>query len=194
MLQTPCVLFAGGRSSRMGTDKSLLPFGGFETLAEFQYIRLSKIFSHVYISCKDKSTFPFNAEFIEDSKISNTYAPTLGFISAFESLGESFFALSVDSPFVDEEIIKKLLKMDRKNDDATVAKTIEGVEPLCGVYHPSLHLHFQKMLMKKQHKLGVLLKNSKTQFINFKEKEKFLNLNHPCEYKKALRIINSTLL
>ena len=194
MLQTPCVLFAGGRSSRMGTDKSLLPFGGFETLAEFQYVRLSKIFSHIYISCKDKSKFPFNAEFIEDSKISNTYAPTLGFISAFESLGESFFALSVDSPFVDEEIIKKLLKMDRQNDDATVAKTIEGIEPLCGVYHPSLHLHFQKMLMKKQHKLGLLLKNSKTQFINFKEKEKFLNLNHPYEYKKALRIINSTLL
>ncbi len=194
MFKTPCVLFAGGKSSRMGEDKSLLPFGDFETLTEFQYSRLSQIFSHVYISCKDKNKFHFNAKFIEDSKTSGTYAPTLGFISAFESLGESFFAISVDSPFVDIEIIKRILSADKETDDATIAKTDEGVQPLCGVYHPTLLPAFKDMLTKETHKLGFLLKNVKTQFLDFQDTKKFLNLNHPHEYQKALQIINSTSL
>ena len=194
MFKIPCVLFAGGKSSRMGEDKSLLPFGDFETLTEFQHSRLSQIFSHVYISCKDKSKFSFDAEFIEDSKTSTTYAPTLGFISAFESLGESFFAISVDSPFIDTQIIKKLLSVDRETDDATIAKTKEGMQPLCGVYHPTLLPAFKDMLTKEKHKLGFLLKSTKTQFVDFKDTEKFLNLNHPHEYQKALQIINSTSL
>ncbi len=28
----PLVIFAGGKSSRMGKDKALLPFGGYSTL------------------------------------------------------------------------------------------------------------------------------------------------------------------
>jgi len=66
MFNIPCVIFAGGKSSRMGENKALLPFAGFETLTEYQYTRLSKIFSSVYISCKDKSIFSFDANFIED--------------------------------------------------------------------------------------------------------------------------------
>ena len=194
MFNTPCVLFAGGKSSRMGEDKSLLPFGDFETLTEFQYSQLSQIFSHVYISCKDKKKFHFDAAFIEDGKTSSNYAPTLGFISAFEYLGKSFFAISVDSPFIDTQIIETLLCADRETDDATIAKTEEGMQPLCGVYHPTLLPAFEDMLTKEQHKLGFLLKNSKTQFVDFQDKEKFLNLNHPHEYQKALQIINSTSL
>ena len=194
MISTPCVLFAGGKSSRMGEDKSLLPFGGFATLTEFQHSRLSKIFSHVYISCKDREKFDWNADFIEDRKDSSTYAPTLGFISAFEHLKESFFALSVDSPFVDEQIISTLLHADREDNDATIAQTPEGIQPLCGIYHPSLIPAFEDMLANEQHKLGLLLKNSKTHFVAFPQNEKFLNLNHPHEYQKALQMVNSTSL
>ncbi|MDQ1268445.1 MAG: molybdenum cofactor guanylyltransferase, partial [Campylobacterota bacterium] len=71
MFDIPCVIFAGGKSSRMGKDKSLLPFGTFDTLTEFQLNRLGKIFKNVYISCKEKSKFNFEAEFIEDIKTSS---------------------------------------------------------------------------------------------------------------------------
>ena len=178
----------------MGEDKALLPFGDYTTLTEFQYSRLSKIFSSVYISCKDKKKFNFDANYIQDIKTHNTFAPTLGFISAFKYLKQSFFAISVDSPFIDNEIINKLLLIDKATDDTTIATTQEGMQPLCGVYHPSLLPAFEDMVQKEQHKLGFLLKNSKTQFVNFQDKEKFLNLNHPHEYKKALQIINSTSL
>ena len=68
MLDIPCVIFAGGKSSRMGEDKALLPFAEFNTLTEFQLTRLKKIFKTVYISCKDKTLFEFDANFIEDYK------------------------------------------------------------------------------------------------------------------------------
>lgn len=174
----------------MGEDKSLLPFGGFSTLTEFQYSRLSKIFSCVYISCKDKSKFNFKANFIEDIKSEETFAPTLGFISAFEHLNaNSFFAISVDSPFIDENTILNLLNADRSSIDATIAKTHKGIQPLCGIYHRSLKKDFLLMLQEQNHKLGLLLKHSNTKYIFFENEDPFLNLNHPHEYEKALKLI-----
>ncbi|MEN4053389.1 MULTISPECIES: molybdenum cofactor guanylyltransferase MobA [Sulfurimonas] len=191
MLTIPCVIFAGGKSSRMGEDKALLPFAGHSTLAEYQYTRLSKIFQTVYISCKDASVFPFEANFIEDDKKSDVYAPTAGFVAIYKAIpDERFFAISVDSPFIDENIITKLLHCDRDNVDATIAKTPEGIQPLCGIYHRSLEKTFQTMLDEENHKLGLLLKNAKTAYCLFEERKSFLNMNHPEDYKKALSLIH----
>jgi len=192
MIDTPCILFAGGKSSRMGRDKALLPFGGFTTLTEFQYNRLKKIFSLVYISCKDKSKFSFDANFIEDAKENQTYAPTAGFISAFKNLySESFFVLSVDSPFIEKAQIQDLIDADTPESDATIAKTEYGIQPLCGIYHRSLYPQFLTMQKENNHKLGYLLKNSKTNYIFFSDEKNFLNLNHQEEYEKALQLLNS---
>jgi molybdopterin-guanine dinucleotide biosynthesis protein A len=191
MLQIPCVIFAGGKSSRMGEDKALLPFAGYSTLTHYQYQRLSKIFQTVYISCKDTSLFTFEANFIEDDKNRDIYAPTAGFVAAYKAIAdERFFAISVDSPFIDKSIIAKLIKCDSKNADATVAKTAEGIQPLCGIYHRSLEAKFQTMLENNNHKLGLLLKNAKTTFCPFEDTDLFLNMNHPEDYKKALALIN----
>ncbi|MEA2073931.1 MAG: molybdenum cofactor guanylyltransferase MobA [Campylobacterota bacterium] len=192
MLSIPCVIFAGGKSSRMGEDKALLPFGEYKTLTEFQYSRLSKIFSHVYISCKNKNKFDFDANFIEDVNHTEVYAPTLGFASSFKKLEqESFFVISVDSPFIDLKTIKKIVSNDNSTFDATIARTPNGIEPLCGIYHSSLESSFNDMLKTSNHKLGFLLGESNTQYIDFTNDAPFANLNHPHEYKKALSLINS---
>ncbi len=195
MLQIPCVIFAGGKSSRMGEDKALLPFAGFNTLTEFQLTRLKKIFKTVYISCKNKEIFDFlkeneNANFIEDIKTDSIYAPTLGFISVFNHIKEdSFFAISVDSPFVDITEIETLLQADTKESDATIAKTDFGIHPMCGIYHRTLEEDFINMNKNNNHKLGYLLKNSKTTYVYFEDEKPFLNINNPHEYKKALTLI-----
>ena len=190
MLDLPCVIFAGGRSSRMGEDKALLPFGDFTTLTEFQHSRLSKIFKTVYISCKNRNKFSFDAYYIEDIQTENVYAPTIGFISAFKELKEdAYFAISVDAPFINAAIIKELMKSDEKSFDATISKTQQGMQPLCGIYHRSLEKKFLAMLKNDNHKLGFLLKESNTHFVSFKDEDSFLNLNHPDEYKKALQLL-----
>ena len=190
MLDIPCVIFSGGKSSRMGEDKALLPFAEFNTLTEFQLTRLKKIFKKVYISCKDQTIFEFNAQFIEDIKTDSIYAPTIGFISIFENIKEdSFFALSVDSPFVEKNEILQIIEADNDDLDAVIAKTDFGIHPMCGIYHRSLYQEFKDMYKNNNHKLGFLLKNSKTSFIHFKDEKPFLNLNHPHEYQEALKQI-----
>ncbi|WP_310442188.1 molybdenum cofactor guanylyltransferase MobA [Sulfurimonas sp.] len=190
MFDIPCVIFAGGKSSRMGEDKSLLPFGTFNTLAEFQLSRLSKIFKTVYISCKEKSKFNFQADFIEDIKTDLTYAPTAGFIAIFEHLtSESFFAISVDSPFIGENEIEKIVLADNADADATIAKTPNAIQPMCGIYHRSTSEKFSYMSKENSHKLGFLLKSSNTVFVDFEDEKPFLNLNHPHEYQEALQLL-----
>ncbi len=181
-----CVIFAGGKSSRMGQDKSLLPFGNCSSLAEYQYKRLSKLFDNVYISAKEDK-FDFDAEIIEDSPADNLYAPTAGFEAMFKKLeDERIFVLSVDTPFVGEKEIRALLKSDSKSVDAVIAETATGSHPMCGIYHRSLLPSFEIMLKEDNHRLGQLLKMSNTKFVRFENEEAFANLNHPEEYEEAL--------
>lgn len=191
--EIPCVIFAGGKSSRMGEDKALLPFGDFDTLTQFQLHKLSKIFKNVYISCKDKSKFRFEANFIEDIKTESLYAPTAGFLAIFETLHEqSFFAISVDTPFITKDIITEIVQTHNKNPhaDAIIAESACGIHPLLGVYNSSLQGKFYKMMQKGNHKLKSLLKISNTYYVNIKNEEHLMNLNTQDEYKKALNILN----
>ena len=182
----PCIIFAGGKSSRMGQDKSLLSFGGFESLAEYQYQRLTKLFQNVYISAKENK-FDFDAEIIEDSLTERLYAPTAGFEAIFKKLDdERLFVLSVDTPFVDEEEIRVLLKNDSDSVDAVIAETASGSHPMCGIYHRSLLPAFERMLQEDNHRLGQLLKHANTKFVMFENEKSFANLNHPEEYEEAL--------
>jgi len=61
----PLIIMAGGKSSRMGSDKALLPFSTFPTLTEYQLQRF-KPFESIHVSAKNSAKFHFDASFIED--------------------------------------------------------------------------------------------------------------------------------
>lgn len=193
MLDLPCVIFAGGKSSRMGTDKALLPFGGYTTLAEYQYKKASAIFNKVYISCKTRKKFCFDADFIEDED--EVYSPRSAFLTIFNKLdADRFFVMSVDTPFVSKEVCQKLDSEDKQNVDATVAILADQLQPLCGIYHRSMQEMFFSSKQKKNHKLTRLLQQADTQAIGFDDPKLFLNLNYPEQYQEALKIVNTNLL
>ncbi len=183
----PAIIFAGGKSSRMGQDKALLPFANCNTLSEFQYKRLSVLFDKVYISSKEEK-FDFDVTIITDQYEESS--PLVGIISVFETLKENeVFILSVDAPFVSVEIIGTLLNQG-KECDAVIAESSSGVQPLCGLYRRSLLPLAKRHLEEGNHRLNALLKKANTQFITFKEDEAFTNLNHPHEYENALKTIS----
>ena len=180
----PAIIFAGGKSSRMGKDKSLLPFADCGTLSEFQYNKLSSLFDNVYISSKEDK-FDFEVSVIID--LYEESSPLVGIISLFEALNiDELFILSVDAPFVDEKVIKVLLKHSDKKYDAIIAQSPRGTQPLCGIYRRSILPLAQENRIKENHKLNDLLKKAHTRFITFDDDAPFTNLNHPHEYKKAL--------
>jgi molybdopterin-guanine dinucleotide biosynthesis protein A len=178
------IIFAGGKSSRMGKDKALLPFADCNTLSEFQYNKLTSLFDKVYISSKEDK-FDFEATVITDRYAESS--PLVGIISLFETLDvDELFILSVDAPFVDEKVIEVLLKHEDEKFDAIIAKSPNGVQPLCGIYRRSILPLAQENRIKENHKLNDLLKKAHTQFVTFDDDAPFTNLNHPHEYESAL--------
>jgi molybdopterin-guanine dinucleotide biosynthesis protein A len=182
---TTAVIFAGGKSSRMGEDKALLPFANYPTLTEFQQDKLSTLFDEVYISAKENK-FDFDCRVIQDNYKENS--PLVGLISIFESLKvEEVFILSVDAPFVDKGTIEKLLEHHENSFDAIVAQSPSGVQPLCGLYKRSILPLAYAQLEKENHRLGDLLRLAHTLFVAFDEDAPFTNLNRPEEYQQALK-------
>lgn len=192
MYTIPCILFAGGKSSRMGENKALLPFAGFESLTHYQYTRLQELFENVYIGTKEPQLFDhIEASFIDECCHPNIYAPTVGFVSAFKQLKteQAIFVLSVDAPFVDKAMIDAFQAVELGDYDAIIARTSSGMHPLCGIYSRSLELPFYKMIQEDNHKLGQLLKNANVLYIDIEDEELLMNVNTPDEYQKALKKI-----
>jgi molybdopterin-guanine dinucleotide biosynthesis protein A len=178
------VIFAGGKSSRMGKDKSLLPFGSYATLSQYQQERLKAWFKKVYLSAKENK-FDFDCACIEDKK--SVSSPLIGLLSILESIEEDeVFVLSVDAPFVDKGTIEKILKNNDVSYDAIVAKSPSGIQPLCGLYKKSILPLIYRQLEENNHKLHTLLEVAKTHYVPFNDDLAFTNLNHPHEYEKAL--------
>jgi molybdopterin-guanine dinucleotide biosynthesis protein A len=184
-LRATAVIVAGGKSSRMKQDKALLPFGDCATLAEFQYLRLSKLFERVYLSSKSNK-FNFKMQLIEDRYEASS--PLVALVSMFYCLREEeIFVLSVDAPFVGESVILKLYESAENDLDVIVAKSSNGLEPLCAIYRRSFIEKAEEALKENRHRLQDLFKVLRVKEVKMENEEAFLNLNYPKEYDLAKR-------
>ena len=188
--EIPCVILCGGRSSRMGEDKALLPFSNSNSLAEYQYNRLKPYFKNTYISSKvNKFDFLKNktTNLILDK--GEEYSPLVALETIIESVkSQKVFIITVDTPLVKIESIKKLIDESSKY-DATVAQT-KRTHNLCGVFDKSSLLQIKAMLNNDIHKVGYLLKNINTSYVNFPLENEFINVNDKDEYQRAKSLIS----
>ena len=181
----PLIIFAGGKSSRMGEDKALLPFGAYPTLTQYQYTKLSPYFQNIYISSKTDK-FDFECRVIKYTQ--EGYSPLIALLSIFETLEvDEIFILSVDVPFVNKEVIERIVRNSDEKKDIVVAKSPSGIQPLCGCYKRTILPLAYAQLEKENHKLLDLLALAETELVVFEEDEPFTNLNHPQEYKEAFK-------
>lgn len=181
------VIIAGGKSSRMQRDKALLAFGAYNSLAEYQYRRLKKFFSKVYISSKENK-FDFDVEVIKD--VNKTSSPLVALVSIFEILEvDEVFVLSVDAPFVEEAVIERLYSNNNRDFDVIVAKSPHGIEPLCAIYQRTFLTKAKVALKENQHRLQKLLTKLKVKEVVIKESKYFMNLNYPNEYEVAKNLV-----
>ncbi len=183
MFDCPCVILAGGKSSRMGTDKSKLKFNGFDSLCEYQVSRLKPIFKSLHVSAKEDK-FDFDVDLILDEK--EDFSPMVALekiLSTFQD--ETVFILSVDTPFITQKEIKKMYEFS-KNYDIVIPKTNSHTHQLCGFYNSDLVFTCKKLLQKNIHKIRALFDNAKLKYVDFEDERPFTNLNYFDEYEKAL--------
>lgn len=183
-LNLPCVIVAGGKSSRMGSDKSLLPFGSFPTLTQFQLDKHKDNFASLHVSCKTKDKFDFEADFIEDVSEFDEYSPLIALYSILKRFDNDVCILSVDTPFVTREVYEKLFTCKEDN-DVLIARSPYGSHQLCAIYNPRILPILKQQIQDNNHKIRSMLEKVKTKYIDFDNDTLFTNLNHPEEYKKA---------
>lgn len=177
----------------MGEDKSLLPFENYNTLIEYQYNKLIKLFPKVYISCKyDKFDFLTDEEKKEIliyDVCEDESSPMIALKSIFNCLNsDKIFIITVDTPFVRDETIQELITKSN-NFDITIPYT-EKLHNLCGVYNKNILSLITNFIQKNTHKIGLLFKDSKVNKIQFFDETEFLNINTKDDYSKAISNIS----
>jgi molybdopterin-guanine dinucleotide biosynthesis protein A len=184
-IKIPLVIIAGGKSSRMGEDKTLLAFGGENTLIDYQVKKFEKYFEKIYISTKVLDKFGANFNYIID--YNQTYSPLIGIKSSFDFLKnhDKIFFLSADTPFIKIDTIKKILD---SNSIVNIASTKYN-HPLCGLYKKEFLPIVEDYIQKDFHKLNFILKQTDTNYIKFEDEDEFLNMNNKEDYAKALSLI-----
>ncbi len=183
-----CVILSGGKSSRMGEDKSLLPFSTSKTLIQYQYDRLKPYFKNIYISSKvDKFDFlEKNLLILDENK--DIFSPILALDTIFKKFeNQKIFIITVDTPLVSIDSISKLIDASI-NYDICIAQT-ERTHNLCGVFSSNISLTIKTMIENDIHKIAYLINKNKNKILKFPNNSEFLNINNKEEYEESLNYI-----
>lgn len=127
------IIATGGDAKRMGRDKASLPYKG-STMALVlakKYEELGPVAFAVDKAGKfDTGDYPV----YEDIYFSD--GPLNALASAFANTDEEFvFLASVDMPYVEPALIRRLQEMIGNKDACVIEKPNGKVEGFCGVYH-----------------------------------------------------------
>lgn len=182
----PCVILAGGKSSRMGMQKALLPFEEANLLS-YQYQKMCKIFQNVFISCREDVSIGLEkVAFIDKDEV---FSPLVGIKNAFLTLQtQKIFFLSVDTPFVKQKTIRRLCEIGGEY-DLIYPNSGGRSHYLVGVWDRNIFEILNRALFLKEYKLSHLVDKMRTYEIGFDNQREFDNLNTPEDYQNALKYL-----
>jgi len=172
-------ILAGGKSSRMGTDKALIVFQNEPLLGRMKN-RIEPLCSQVFISGSNPEYAGFDVPLIPD--VFPECGPISGLYSCLKfSSSEWNLIVSVDSPFVNEELFNLLIS-HATDSDCVIPQHILGIEPLIGIYNKKSLPVIEEMIHAGDFKLMNLLTKLNTSYVDcnsliHKYPRLFFNLN-----------------
>lgn len=187
------IILAGGKSSRMGTDKGLQQLCG-KPLIGYAIEVLSGICSTILISSSSDAYHSLGYKVVADEFPG--IGPMGGIYSALrQSKTENNLVLSCDLPFVSNELLTYILE---KSKGYQVAVPYEGnrhYEPLCGFYHLSVLDILSNYIKKGNYKLPDLFDEISinklviNNELGFYDKDFFMNVNTQNDLSEAERMM-----
>lgn len=180
-MQTTAIILAGGKSKRMGTDKTFLELDGV-TLLQRMIRLLQPLCKTLIISSNNPRHEKYGYKVIAD-EIKNC-GPIGGIYSSLkQSKTDWNFVISVDAAFVEPEFVNCLFS-DADGYDAIVPVHSKGKEPLIAFYNKSSLAKMEEMLQVGNYKMHNLLASINTKFVDSEEwvvkyPKLFHNLNRP---------------
>lgn len=188
------VILCGGLSTRMGFDKTFLPFGD-SSLLQYQIKRFSPYFEQIYLSVPAHESRPVDYEAmcgcpaIED--LIPNCGPAGGLYSCFQKTTEDIlFFTSVDAPFTDAALAGELCETLANSPDYDVCaiEDPEGrVQPLFTAYSRSVIPQLELLLEEGNFRLRAMLRRLQVQIVDrFHPPGQFFNMNDPASYYYGL--------
>lgn len=175
------IILAGGKSSRMGTDKGLINLCG-RPLISYAAKVLSALCTEIIISSSSDSYKGFDFRVIADEL--TEIGPMGGIYSALrQSKTERNLVLSCDMPFVSKELLSFILINGSGYKVAVPWQGNQQYEPLCGFYHLSVLDQMNFYIQKGNYKLPDLFEEIKinrliiTENMDFYNESLFFNIN-----------------
>lgn len=179
------IIMAGGKSSRMGTDKGLMTFQG-KPMIEYAIELLQPICSGIIISTNQPGYQRYGFQTVPD--IYQKCGPVGGLHAALsETKFDHNLVLGCDVPFVESELIELLLS-EIGGFDAVVPLHEGGIEPLVAVYRKEMASFFEAQLIERNYTMHEIIRSCKLNLVGVdhlvaKYPRLFYNLNRPGELK-----------
>ena len=190
------VVLSGGKSRRMGSDKSLKKIQK-KRLLDLVVDRALKQVSCLAINTnKPKNEFKnkYDLEIIPDC-IKGNLGPLAGILTGLEWAKKKnnnckwvvFFP--VDSPFFPRDLVKKFLD-GLENEKIVIAESDKRLHPVFSMWRPELSDTLKKSMKIGVRKIEDFTKKIQTRVVNFSfiSYDPFFNVNSPDDLKRANEI------
>jgi molybdopterin-guanine dinucleotide biosynthesis protein A len=192
MTTRSAIILAGGKSSRMGTPKALLPFDG-EPLIVHVAGMLQQMFDDVVIVAAPEQELPSLAVTLVRDEVAHQ-GPVGGICYGLRAArGEIAFVTSCDSAFLNGRLIEHLLEQIDAC-DVVVPHWQDRFQPLHAVYRRSVLPLLEQQLARGELRPIFLFDKVRTCRIAEEEIRRFdpdgssfFNMNTPEDYAEALR-------
>jgi len=185
------LVFAGGKSIRMGRDKGEINYYG-KPQKEYVADLLKKDCDDVYISTQCGIPEKTNYHYLKDTFLD--LGPYGGLLSAFRhNPNSSWLAVACDIPLLNTTTIKKLVD---HRDESKVATCYHNPatdfpEPLITLWEPRAYPVLLEFLSRGYSCPRKVLINSSVKELEIEQQEILMNVNTPEELKKVQQIINA---
>ncbi|TXN35739.1 NTP transferase domain-containing protein [Flagellimonas hymeniacidonis] len=180
------LVLAGGKSTRMGSDKGLLSYHGIPQ-QEYLYKLLENVCDSVFLSVRDEQHAALGSEFNFVIDKNEYKGPFNGILSAHSEYPEvAWLVLACDLPMIDLAALKQL--SDSRNTDklaTSFASKMSGLpEPLITIWEPSgLQKAIAYLKTTESSCPRKFLINSDTELVHPSQDEVLYNANSISDYE-----------
>ncbi len=179
-LPATAILLAGGDSTRMGRDKTMLPIDG-QPMIKHVYEQLQPHFSQTLVSSSNASLHDFlGATVIADDVAGR--GPLAGIASALKaSTSNVNFVMACDMPEIDAGLIRTMLRQVGDYDAVVPKVGPQMYEPLFAVYKKSALPAIEQVLQSGSNRVIDCFDRCRVKYIDLPGRQ-FSNINTKAEY------------
>jgi molybdopterin-guanine dinucleotide biosynthesis protein A len=177
------IILAGGKSTRMGSDKGFLKLNGVSFM-EYSITAMKPLVSEIIIVSNNPDYDIFNLKRVED--VIKEAGPLAGIYTGLKTSKTEFnLVLSCDVPLITKEILEMLIEaQDRQSDIVQIVSQGKSM-PLIALYKKCCETQFYQLLKNDERRLHVAVNQCKVKNITLSSQTELFtkNINTPEDLK-----------